>query len=696
MKLSHTAFLFTLLAGLSIPVHAGVSITSLTPSIAAPQPIGTVVTWTATATDTGAGPLTFQFNVTTPGGVKTTIIDYNVGTLSGGVWTSQPFAWFPTSCANVAQSNGLVAYTCQPAGGNFTVQVVAKDFGTNTSTSQSTTYKINPLVTAGKPVAVSTANPLVALFSSPGCATGSQMRAVFQERSQATPQTVTNYVACKGTSSTMTFEIAGMYPSDSYFIFAQTLTKGKTTNGPKIGYTTGPLPSSVSFPTYTVVTNVSGSVSNARMVLYDPHQFGGGPVYANTATDLSGKIMWYYATNPAQNLIIGRPLLNGTLLNIESGPNWTNNPALQILKQIDLAGNILRETNTGIIGNELVAMGATDAGPCSALPSPAPVGSGCLDQFHHDAIQSLPNGDTAVIASIEKILPAGTQGDTSGLPVDVVGDMIIVLNSQWQPIWYWDAFDPAGGGNGYPLMPVSQAAVLNETCGINQSGCGPMYLLGTGIAPLGKDWIHANSLYYWPKDQSGVKGQILLSSRNQDSVFKIDYQNGTGTGDMLWRMSKWGGSFIFDNVNADPWPWFSGQHDVGIENNGSGPISMFDNGNSRLAAPPIGLGSACNPNDCVSRGMVLTLDESTMTVTPVLSTYLGYNSVSGGNAQLMSNGNYFFGAVDVLVTLSKVSTFALEVQPITGTVNANTVLDIQTTEGYRAWRLTSFYNPPIT
>ena len=85
-----------------------------------------------------------------------------------------------------------------------------------------------------------------------------------------------------------------------------------------------------------------------------------------------------------------------------------------------------------------------------------------------------------------------------------------------------------------------------------------------------------------------------------------------------------------------------------------------------------------------------------MTVTPVLSTYLGYNSVSGGNAQLMSNGNYFFGAVDVLVTLSKVSTFALEVQPITGTVNANTVLDIQTTEGYRAWRLTSFYNPPIT
>jgi len=83
---------------------------------------------------------------------------------------------------------------------------------------------------------------------------------------------------------------------------------------------------------------------------------------------------------------------------------------------------------------------------------PPKVGSACLSNFTHDAIQTLPNGYTAVLADIEKIFPAGTQGDTSGLPVDVIGVMIIVLDNNWQAVWYWDCFDPAHGGNGYPSL----------------------------------------------------------------------------------------------------------------------------------------------------------------------------------------------------------------------------------------------------
>jgi hypothetical protein len=466
-----------------------------------------------------------------------------------------------------------------------------------------------------------------------------------------------------------------------------------------VQFTTGAIPAGVPIPTYTVNTDVAGSIDSDRMLLYDPHQFGGGPVYANTATDTAGKVMWYYTLNPAQNIIIGRPLLNGTILTIQSGKNWTSSSDLQLLVQIDLAGNILRETNTGIVGEELVAMGATDAVACSSIAKPAPVGSACLDQFHHDAIQTLPGGNTLVIASIEKIFPPGTQGDTSGLPVDVVGDMLIVLNSQWQPIWYFDTFDPAGGGNGYPPMPVSRPAVLNETCGLGQAGCGPMFLLGTGIAPLGRDWMHANSLYYWPQDQSGVKGQIIFSSRNQDFVFKVDYQNGAvapSSSSILWVMGN-GGQFTFDNIDSDPWPWFSGQHFVSIQNNKStGPLSCFDNGNTRISAPPLGLGTACGPNDCDSRGMVLNFDEATLTVTPQLSDNLAVNSVSGGNAQLLPNGNWFFAAVDVPVGISNVYTYAIEVLPTAGTLVGTQVLNIQTTEGYRAWRLPSLYNPPIT
>ena len=51
------------------------------------------------------------------------------------------------------------------------------------------------------------------------------------------------------------------------------------------------------------------------------------------------------------------------------------------------------------------------------------------------------------------------------------------------------------------------------------------------------DWLHANTLYYWPRN-----GDILFSSRNQDWVMKIDYNNGVrsgglGTGNILWRDS---------------------------------------------------------------------------------------------------------------------------------------------------------------
>ena len=230
------------------------------------------------------------------------------------------------------------------------------------------------------------------------------------------------------------------------------------------------------------------------------------------------------------------------MLSIQDGVAW--NPASQLqqlLRQTDLAGNVVRETNTGAIQQELIALGATGLGPCNAISSPAPVGSSCLGAFHHDAIQTLPNGYTALLADVEKIFPPGTQGDTSGLPVDIVGDTIIVLNQNWQVVWYFNAFQHDGGcpPSGPCQLDINRPAVLGETCVVNQPGCPPMFLLGTGIAPLAKDWLHANSLYYWPTDTfGGASGDIIWSSRHQDWVMKIDYNNGTGTGNILWRMGN--------------------------------------------------------------------------------------------------------------------------------------------------------------
>jgi hypothetical protein len=239
-------------------------------------------------------------------------------------------------------------------------------------------------------------------------------------------------------------------------------------------------------------------------------------------------------------------------------------------------------------------------------------------------------------------------------------------------------------------LDINRPAVLGETCIANQTGCPPMFLLGSGIAPLAKDWLHANSLYYWPTDHfGGASGDIVWSSRHQDWIMKIDYNNGKGTGNILWRMGL-DGDFTFNNIYADPWPWFSHQHDAGIENNSTGVMTLFDNGNTRVSPLPVGLGSGD------SRGMALSIDESTMHVTPVLSADLGYFSTAMGSGQLLSNGNYFFLPAVVPISISNLASYGLEILPTAGTDTGTTVLNLQSQEAYRGWQMISLYSPPTT
>jgi arylsulfate sulfotransferase len=624
------------------------------------QRIGTPIKWTVTATDSNSGPLTFQFNVAPPGVPLALFKDFNAGTLNLGTWTAQPFAWVPTGVE-----------------GTYQIQVVIKDFTSGETASKTLKFQVNPLVTGSTPVVVATANPLVALFSAPSCAAGSTMRVSFQPQSLSTPATTTNWMQCHP-PATMTFEIAGMYPSTTYTMFWQTNDGSSTTNGPSVNFTTGALPTGISFPAFNVTVPAGSQTDQAdSVILINVVEPGVTVPYLDVATDLSGNIIWFYGGNLKHYSLLARPLQNGTMLTIQNGPAW--NPATQgqqVLRQIDLAGNTIRETNTGIIQQQLLSMGATDGQSCKAIPSPAPVGSACLGAFHHDAIQTLPNGDTAILADIEKILPPGTQGDTSGLPVDIVGDMIIVLNAGWQVVWYWDAFQHDSGP---PQLDINRPSVLGKTCANGSPGCPPILLLGAGIAPQAKDWLHANTIYYWPQTTD-----IIWSSRNQDWVMKIDYKDGGGTGNILWRMGP-EGDFTFNNVFNDPWPWFSGQHDVGMENNGAGPMTIFDNGNTRISPPPLGLGAGN------SRCMALTFDETTMQVTPPVSSVdLGVFSTAMGSAQLLSNGDLYCFPAIVVVTLNTLNSRSIELS------GGTQVLNIQGPEGYRGWRMPSLYAPPIT
>ncbi len=651
---------------LCAPACASVQILFLSPSHASPQPIGKTITWHVNATDTNAGPLTFQFNVAPPNGTLQVVKDFNVGTLNSGTWASQPFVWVPTGIE-----------------GQYEIEVVAKDFTTGETAIRRAKFQVDPVVTGTNPAIVKTPNPLVVLFSAPSCASGSSMRVSYQQQSLSTPANFTNWVSCHP-PNTMTFEVAGMYPSTEYVMYPQVTTAGKTVNGPSIYYTTGALPTNISFPKFkSVVPPGPQTDTQAPIILHNLIQLGGGTTYPDVATDLSGNIIWYYYPNDLNHFnVLARPLMNGGFLSIEDDYAW--NPAAsngQVLRQLDLAGNIVRETNTGIIQQQLVLMGAAGAGSCSAIAVPPPVGAGCLGAFHHDAIQTLPNGYTAVIGDLEKIFPPGTQGDTSGLPVDIIGDIIVALDTNWQVVWYFDSFQHARGA---PQLDIHRPAVLGETCVTGQSGCPPIFLLSSGTAPKAYDWLHANSLYYWPQQHD-----IIWSSRHQDWVMKIDYNDGAGTGKILWRMGP-GGDFTFSNIYNDPWPWFSHQHDAGMEGQGAGPLTIFDNGNTRVSPAPLGLGAGN------SRGIVLTVDEANLQVTPVLSSDLGVYSAAMGSAQMLRSGTYFFVPAIVLININLIGSNSIEIVRTPGTANGPQVLNLEGPEHYRGWQMLSLYAPPIT
>jgi hypothetical protein len=131
-----------MLAALSATAQAAVQIVSMSPALKSPQPVGATIAWTATATDSNPGPLTFQFNVTPPGGVLSTIKQFNVGTLKSGTWKAQPFSWALTGI-----------------NGTYQVQVVAKDFTSGESASKTVSFKVTSPVTGANPVVQKTQNP---------------------------------------------------------------------------------------------------------------------------------------------------------------------------------------------------------------------------------------------------------------------------------------------------------------------------------------------------------------------------------------------------------------------------------------------------------------------------------------------------------------------------------------------------------
>ena len=194
------------------------------------------------------------------------------------------------------------------------------------------------------------------------------------------------------------------------------------------------------------------------------------------------------------------------------------------LREIDLAGDTVRETNIYAVNAELAALGHNP-----------------ISDFNHDA-QRLPNGDTAVISTIYE--GHRRQRHTHHLQRRY----------------------------GHRLGQELPGDV----------GLGRLRLADTNRLPtLGEgpgDWLHANSVAWSPAD-----GDLLVSLRAQDWVIKIDYSNGTGDGHIVWTLGQ-GGNFTVNCSSRTQSPWFTHQHDVRYINDTT--IVLFDDGNVRRATDP--------------------------------------------------------------------------------------------------------------
>ncbi len=507
--------------------------------------------------------------------------------------------------------------------GLYRVVATAKGRITGTITEAEQSFSVAPLAGSGA-VVHRTAHPLVALYSAPECDEGQQMR-VFAWQVGSNRFFLTNTKPCRA-GHTMNFYVGGMRANALYGMVDEVLdASGQTVNTGTTQFFSTPAIDAT--PPSVRVTNAPDAGSS----LYEAHVLMSIPD-APIAVDLSGALIWYYSSDGKP--LLTRPVEGGTFLVLEYGGTRLN--------EIDLAGQAVGGTSVNRINDQLRAAG----------------GDVKLTAFHHEA-RRLPGGRTAVLGYLEqRVEVAPGQG-----PVDVLGDCVLILDSDWQMTWFWSAFDH---------LDVTRQALLGETCSYGDAGCPPFLLLGFEA----NDWLHSNAISYGPED-----GNLLVSLRHQDWIIKIDYRDGLGTGDVLWRLGP-DGDLPLPSGSPEPFPWFSHQHDPNLL--GSNHLVVFDNGNTRCAQ---------YPDSCVSRGQVYAFDEQTMEATRVFSVPLGDYSAALGSAQMLLNGNFCFTSGFVMQAGASGLQTSIEEYRRDGSLSYSLGVDAGM---YRSFRMLNLYTPPVT
>ncbi len=501
------------------------------------------------------------------------------------------------------------------------------------------------------------------------------MRVVFLKAGQTALKSATNTQPCDAATS-MNFYIAGMYPNTPYNMLWETVdaSGAKVATGNPMQFTSGAIPSDISLPAPPFVAADSPNQTDPDqsypviLHLFTP---GFGARYSMAATDLEGNYLWY----TPQTFVFGtRTETGGGLFTILAPPivQSSPNPYAQELLEVDLAGNVLLDTNAEIVSEQLAANGKHP-----------------ITSFSHEA-RRLGNGDILFIGAEERLIANSFQcGSTGGVPntCDVLGDEVIVLDSNLQFKWSWDGFDDGTYTTSKGTFQlVNDKAILGETCAPNQGGCPAFYL-----APIANDWTHSNS------STLTADGNIILSIRHLDWVLKVNYANGAGDRHIMWRMGN-NGDFGVTTINTQgstmdlaTFPWFSHQHDPEFAFHdrpihGAQILAVYDDGNTRI--------SKVDSNGH-SRGQIYAVDETALQANVNVNTDLGVYAVAVGTAQILPNGNYWFQSGAIFS-----SNDIPYVQEAEAGKNGDLLFVLQITHGnnypdnaieYRAFRLPSLY-----
>jgi len=419
--------------------------------------------------------------------------------------------------------------------------------------------------------------------------------------------------------------VAGMKPSTQYHMRAHVdfLNGNSWVDQDRI-FTTGPLPATNKLGISVTRPNPDLGVKQSGVELLDVVASGTYNLQG-LVSDLDGNVIWYYDFGSSTPTTWPFPIKQ-----LANGDMlmMVNSTATDTVEEIDLSGAVVRSIGLSDLNAKLEAAG---------IPQ--------VTNLHHDVLV-LPNGHWILLGQLTR-----TYDDLQGYtgPTQVTGDELIDLDTNFDPVWHWLSFDHLDVNRHLQGLP---------------------------------DWTHSNALVYTPND-----GNILLSMRNQSWILKIDYENGTGGGDILWRLGEGGDMTLTEGHPAD---WFYAQHYPNLLSvNGSTlTLAIFDDGNQRLNDDDVPCEGYVYP-DCYSRATIFQIDEDTKVATLEWAYQPGYFTFWGGSIGVMDNGDVEFDASQPL-GLNVLESIVMEV---TRTPDPQVVWQMDVTGGsaYRGLRIPSLY-----